>query len=202
MLKSSFPFKDPEQALMTDAATDANEHARQTVRRFHFVFLIQAALLIVAGVVAIISPFFATVLLTLILGWTLLFTGVVQAISLLFGRSHHFWPQLISAVLAFFIGLIIIRNPDVAVISLVLVFIVYFMIEGISKIIFALTVRPLKNWFWVLLSGVVGVLLSLWLFANPMMSVFVLGIFIGIQLIVEGFAVGSMAWSARNDDSV
>ena len=73
------------------------------------------------------------------------------------------------------------------------------MIEGIAKIIFAITVRPLKNWFWVLLSGVLGVALSFWLLANPLMSLWVIGVFIGIQLIAEGIAIGGMAWSANDE---
>jgi hypothetical protein len=43
---------------------------------------------------------------------------------------------------------------------------VYFMVEGISKVIFGLTIRPLPNWGWVFGSGVVGLLLALYLFAN------------------------------------
>ena len=184
---------------MSTVTTDPGIQARRTVRRFRFVFLLQAVLLIIAGGVALISPFFATVMLTLILGWTLLITGAVQVVTVLFGRSHHFWPQLISAALAFFIGVIMVRNPEVAVTALVLIFIIFFMIEGIAKIIFALTVRPLKNWVWVLLSGVLGVALSFWLLANPLMSLWVIGVFIGIQLIAEGIAIGGMAWSANDE---
>ena len=179
---------------MSDATPNPNDQARRTVRRFRVIFLLQAALLIIAGGVALISPLFATVMLTLILGWTLVATGVVQVVTVLVARSHHFWPQLISAALAFFIGLIMIRNPEVAVTALVLVFIIFFMIEGIAKIILGLTVRPMQNWFWVVLSGVLGVALSLWLFSDPLMSLWVIGAFIGIQLIAEGVAIGSLAW--------
>ena len=110
---------------MSDATLNPGEQARSTVRRFRLVFLVQAVLLIIAGGVALISPFFATVMLTLILGWTLLVTGAVQVVTVLFGRSHHFWPQLISAALAFFIGLIMVRNPGVAVTALVLIFVIF-----------------------------------------------------------------------------
>lgn len=183
---------------MSDATSNPNDQARRTVRRFRVIFLLQGALLILAGAVALISPLFATVMLTLILGWTLLATGIVQAVTALVGRSHHFWPQLISAALAFFIGLIMIRNPEVAVTALVLIFIIFFMIEGIAKIVFALSVRPMTNWLWVLLSGLLAVVLSLWLFSNPLMSLWVIGAFIGIQLIAEGVAIGGLAWIAKD----
>ena len=77
--------------------------------------------------------------------------------------------------------------------------IVYFFVEGISKIIFALNIRPFLGWVWVLLSGVIGILLGAYLWANmPVASEWVLGVLLGIQLIVEGAALAFLAWMARS----
>ncbi len=81
--------------------------------------------------------------------------------------------------------------------TLALLLIVFFMVEGMSKVVFSLTVRPLANWGWVLASGVLGVLIALYLLSNPTLSLVMLGLFIGVQLISEGVAIGSMAWQAR-----
>jgi hypothetical protein len=59
---------------------------------------------------------------------------------------------------------------------------VFFMIEGISKTVFSLTIRPFPNWGWVLASGILGILIAVWLLANPAMSLLLLGILIGVQL--------------------
>ena len=50
--------------------------------------------------------------------------------------------------------------------TITLLLIVFFMIEGISKVAFALTIRPFPQWGWVLASGLVGILLALILWAN------------------------------------
>ena len=50
--------------------------------------------------------------------------------------------------------------------ALTLLVIVYFMVEGISKIVLALTIRPLPNWGWLLASGLLGVALSFYLWAD------------------------------------
>ena len=72
------------------------------------------------------------------------------------------------------------------------------MVEGISKVIFALTIRPFPNWGWVLGSGVVGILLSLYLWASiPVSAVWLLGVLLGIELICEGAALFHLAWQAR-----
>jgi uncharacterized membrane protein HdeD (DUF308 family) len=76
---------------------------------------------------------------------------------------------------------------------------VFFMIEGISKTVFSLTIRPFPNWGWVLASGILGILIAVWLLANPAMSLLLLGILIGVQLVAEGIAIATMAWMARKE---
>src|SRR5512132_2871070 len=66
--------------------------------------------------------------------------------------------------------------------TLTLLLIVFFIVEGISKVIFSLTVRPFPNWGWVLASGIVGILLALYLWANLPITAVWLGVLLGIQL--------------------
>jgi uncharacterized membrane protein HdeD (DUF308 family) len=80
-----------------------------------------------------------------------------------------------------------------------LLLIVYFMIEGISKVVFALTIRPFPNWGWVLASGAVGIVLSLVLWANlPVTALWLVGLLVGIELICVGAALAYLAWRVRN----
>ncbi len=185
--------------LSLDAASSAMREALQeTVRKNSLLFLLQAALMVVAGLVAFVYPLYSSVALAAFLGWMLIFAGVVQVISLIGAtKVPHFWLQLVSAVLSVIIGFLFVRNPGVAVGTLALLLIVFFMVEGMSKVVFSLTVRPLANWGWVLASGVLGVLIALYLLSNPTLSLVMLGLFIGVQLISEGVAIGSMAWQAR-----
>jgi uncharacterized membrane protein HdeD (DUF308 family) len=171
---------------------------RVAVKRHSGLLLLQAALLIIGGAVALVYPLLSTLAVTLFLGWMLIFVGIVQAITVIAARNvPHFWWQLISAVLAVITGLIFVRNPGIAVATLALLLIIFFMVEGIAKVAFALTVRPLENWGWVLASGIIGLAIGVWLLFNPALSLLVLGIFIGIQFIVEGVAIGYMALAAR-----
>jgi uncharacterized membrane protein HdeD (DUF308 family) len=72
------------------------------------------------------------------------------------------------------------------------------MIEGISKIVFALTIRPFPNWGWVLASGIVGVMLSLILWASlPVTAVWLIGLLLGINLISVGASIAYLAWRVR-----
>jgi uncharacterized membrane protein HdeD (DUF308 family) len=134
-----------------------------------------------------------------LLAWVLIISGVLQAIGLI-GARHvpHYWLQLISVVLAIVIGLILLRQPESGLLLMTVLLIVFFMVEGISKIIFALTIRPFPNWGWVLASGLVGIVLAVYLWANmPVSAEWVLGVLLGIQLVCEGAALAYLAWHVR-----
>lgn len=137
--------------------------------------------------------------LAVFLGWMLIFAGVVQVISLIgTTKIPNFWLQIVSAVLAVVIGSLFVRNPGAGVSNLTLLLIVFFMVEGMSKVVFSLSVRLLPKWGWVLASGVLGILIALYLLSNPTLSLVTLGLFIGMQLISEGAAIGWMTWRAGN----
>ena len=177
-------------------------HARGNAgngKRHSLWYLIQGALMVLGGVLALVYPIVSSVAVVLFLGWVLIISGVVQGISLI-GAQHvpHFWLQLISVVLSVIVGVLFIRQPGEGLLAITLLLIVFFMVEGISKLVFALTIRPFPNWGWVLASGVIGILLSLFLWASlPVTAIWFLGVLLGIHLICEGAALGYLAWQVR-----
>jgi len=181
------------------AAAAMREAMRETVKKYSLWYLLQGVLLIVAGVLALVYPIIASVAIITLLGWILIITGVLQGISLIGARDvPHYWLSLISAVLAIVIGLLLLRQPDSGLLIMTVLLIVYFMVEGISKVIFALTIKPFPNWGWVLGSGLVGILLAVYLWANmPVSSEWVLGVLLGILLVSEGVALAYLAWKVR-----
>ena len=103
-------------------------------------------------------------------------------------------------VLSIIVGILFLSNPSNGLLTLTFLLIVFFMVEGMSKIIFALTIRPFPNWGWVLGSGVVGILISVFLLGNMNgAAIWLLGVLLGIQLIAEGAALGYLAWQVRQD---
>jgi uncharacterized membrane protein HdeD (DUF308 family) len=187
-------------SMSLDAAAQVMREAmRETVRRHSLWYLIQSALMILAGILALVYPVVSSVGVIFLLGWILIINGVVQSISLVDVRKvPHFWLQLVSVVLSVIVGVLLLRHPGEGLLTLTLLLIVFFIVEGISKVIFSLTVRPFPNWGWVLASGIVGILLAFYLWANlPITAVWLLGVLLGIQLICEGTALGYLAWKVR-----
>jgi len=184
---------------LDDAAQVMREAMRETVKRHSLWYLVQGGVMIVAGVLALVYPIASSFAVVLLFGWLLIISGVVQGISLLDARNvPHFWLQLVSIVLSVIVGVLLIRHRAEGMLALTLLLLVYFMVEGISKVIFALTIRPFPNWGWVLASGVVGILVALYLWASlPVTAIWLLGVLLGIQLICEGAALGYLAWKVR-----
>jgi uncharacterized membrane protein HdeD (DUF308 family) len=187
-------------SMSVEAASQViREAMREKVKRHSFWYILQSVLMILAGIMALIFPVISSVAIVIFLGWLLIFNGILQAFSLLDARHvPHFWLQLVSVVLSVLVGILFLRNPGAGLLTLTLLLIVFFMVEGISKIIFSLTIRPFPNWGWVFASGVIGILLSFYLWANtPVTAIWLLGVLLGIGLISEGAALGNMAWQAR-----
>jgi uncharacterized membrane protein HdeD (DUF308 family) len=128
----------------------------------------------------------------------LIISGVLQAISLIDAHNVPHFGYSFCRRSVCRCGHAPSANPSAGLLSLTLLLIVFFMVEGFSKVIFSLTIRPFPNWGWVLASGIVGILLAFFLLARtPVTALWLLGVLLGIQLISEGAALGNLAWRAR-----
>ena len=71
-------------SMTLDAAAEAmRDVTRKTVRRSSRLFLVQGILLVLACVLVLIYPLTTNVALAVFLGWMLLFSGIVQAVTLI-----------------------------------------------------------------------------------------------------------------------
>ena len=183
------------------AAAAMRDAMRDTVRRYSLWYLLQGILMVATGAIALVYPAIASVAIVRLLGWFLIISGILQAIGLIGAREvPFFWMELISAVLAIVIGVLLLRHTDAGMLFFSVLFLIYFMIEGIAKTIFAFIIRPIPNWGWVLVSGLLGIVLALYLWANlSTVSEWMLGFLLGILLVVEGVALSSLAWRVRRE---
>ena len=188
--------------ISLDAAAAAMRDAmRDTVRRNSLLYLLQGILMVITGLLALIYPALASVAIVRLLGWVLIVSGIFQGIGLI-GASEvpYFWMELLSAVLAIVIGVLLLRHTDAGLLFFSMLFLIYFMIEGLVKVIFAFIIRPFPNWGWVLASGLLGIVFALYLLANfSTISDWMLGILLGVLLVVEGTALSSLAWRVRQE---
>ena len=184
---------------LDQAAQAYREAMRETVKQYSLWYLIEGVLLVVAGILAIVYPVVSSVAVVVLLGWLLIVSGILQGISLIgSGQVPHFWLQLISVILSVLVGFLFLRDPAQGMLTITLLLIVFFMIEGISKVVFALTIRPFPSWGGVLVSGLVGIFLSVILWASlPVTALWLIGLLLGMELVSVGVAIAYLAWQVR-----
>ncbi len=171
------------------------------MRRHWGWFLIEGILLVALGVAAVLIPVLATLAVTLVLGWILLISGVIGLITTFraTGTPGFTW-SLISGILGVVVGFLLLRWPFQGTLSLTAVLIAFLLIEGIATILYSLEHRRslFGHWVWLLISGIVDVILAAILFLSlPGAALWALGLLVGINLIIGGWALVAMALFAR-----
>jgi uncharacterized membrane protein HdeD (DUF308 family) len=165
-------------------------------------FLVEGIVLLVLGILAIAVPPIATLAVEIIIGWLFLVSGIVGAITTFWMRTAPgFWWSLLSAILGIGAGIVLLVSPATGVVSLTLILISFFIIEGVASIMFALDhKRELSGrWGWMLASGVIDLILAAAVFVMlPGAAAWVIGLLVGINLVFGGSALIGMAVHARS----
>ena len=184
---------------VNEASAVLREAVRDTIRKRSLLFLAQGGVMVVAGVLALIFPAFMSIGLLSLLGWLLILSGIVQIVSLV-GATQvpYFWLQLVSIALEVLVGYLLVTNTEAGLVAVTFLMLVLFLVGGITRVVFALMIRPMQDWLWMLASGLVAIACALVLFANlPQAATWLLGVLLGIELIAIGGAQAYLAWRTR-----
>jgi uncharacterized membrane protein HdeD (DUF308 family) len=164
--------------------------------------LIEGVILVVLGAAAIIIPPIATLAVEIIVGWLFLVSGAVGLVmTFMMRQAPGFWWSLFSAVLALAAGVVLIGWPANGVVSLTLLLIFFFILEGVATIMYALDhKRELSGrWGFMLASGIVDLVLAAIIYAGlPGTAAWAIGLLVGINMLFGGFALIALALHARN----
>jgi uncharacterized membrane protein HdeD (DUF308 family) len=177
-------------------------HAVANAMHEHWVmFLIEGIILVILGLFAIGMPLIATIAFTIVIGWLFLISGVVGLITTFWMRHlAGFWWSLLSAAIGIIAGLLLLSRPLTGSLSLTLVLIAFFVIEGIASIMYAIEHRNqlTGRWGWMLASGIVDLILAAMIFGGlPGTAAWALGLLVGINLLFGGTAMIGIALAAR-----
>ena len=143
---------------------------------------------LIAGFIALGSVAMATVASVLIVGVMMIIAGVAEVISAFQIKSWgKFLLWVLLGLLYVVAGFVTFQNPLLAAVLLTLVLGASLVASGIMRIILAFSMKREAPWIWVALSGVITVLLGVLILARwPVSSLYILGLFLGIDLIMAG----------------
>ncbi len=150
-------------------------------------FLALGIVTIIFGLAAIIMPVVTAFAAILLLGSFLLLDGIFQIIHTLRARRRrHFFIHLVISVLYIITGILLVVNPSVGAASLALLMASFFVAAGIFRIIGSMAMR-FRDWGWILFNGIVDLVLGILIFASwPVSGLWVIGLFVGIEMMIYG----------------
>ena len=142
----------------------------------------------IAGFIALGSVMMATVASVYFVGIMMVIAGVAEVINAFqvktWGR-FLFW--LLLGALYIVAGFAAFENPLLAAALLTLVLAIALIASGVTRIVLAFGMKGTAPWLWVALSGVITLVLGLMILARwPVSSLYILGLFLGIDLLLAG----------------
>ena len=160
------------------------------MKRVNLYLILTALLLRVLGVVCIFNPGEALLAASWLVGLLILLTGIF---GLLFGlRAQKFLPNAGSttllAVFQIIVGLLFLCKGVVAVESLIIVFVMWVIFEGISLSVLSFDYKKsgYDGWWIMLLLGLLSLGLGVIALHNPAGVGTLMGVLLGIGILANG----------------
>ena len=161
--------------------------------------LAQGILLVILGTIGLGMTIWLTLASVFIFGLFLLIGGGVQIFQTFKckGWESILWHALI-AVLYVLIGLNIMADPLAASTLFTLLLAGALMGIGVVRLIIAFQLRGHKNWFWPLIGGIAAIFLGVMILARwPVSGLWVIGLFVAIEMIFSGWSAIFIALAAK-----
>jgi len=143
---------------------------------------------VIVGLVALGSVVTATVASVLVVGIMMVVAGIAEVISAFQVRTWgKFALWLLLGALYILAGIATLQNPLLAAVLLTFLLGIALVVSGGMRLILAFSMKESVPWIWVVVSGAITLILGLVILARwPISSVYVLGLFLGIDLVIAG----------------
>jgi uncharacterized membrane protein HdeD (DUF308 family) len=156
-------------------------------------------ILIIFGLVAIALPLVSSIGVAIVIGWMVIFAGIAQLVHAFqsTGIGPIVWKVLV-ALIYLVAGFSLIARPVAGVAGLTLVLGVFLFAEGIADVVAYFATRKSGSSPWMLLDGIITLILGFLIWNRwPSSSLWVIGTFVGISMVMTGTTRFMMALAVR-----
>jgi uncharacterized membrane protein HdeD (DUF308 family) len=157
-------------------------------------------LFIVLGTLGLWMSFAMTLATVIMFGALLVVGGVFQLLNAyqLKGWKGVLWHVLI-ALLYIAAGIVIFADPGFASLGLTMALAWILVAVGLLRILMAFQLRPVNGWAGPLVAGLISIVLGTMIMAPwPASGSWLIGLFVSIEMIVNGWLSVFVALAARN----
>ena len=172
--------------------------AIEELHRHWALFLSVGVALMALGIVATLTAGLSTIVAVDFFGWILVIAGAGVTLHAFWAkRWSGFFLQLFSGLLYLVAGWMLATHGELSAIALTLVIAISFVVQGAFRIGAALSTR-IDGWDGLLVSGIITLLLGLMIWNEwPLSGVWVIGLFVGIDMFFYGGWFVSLALAVR-----
>lgn len=157
-------------------------------------------LMILAGGFAIALPHVAGFAVNIVVGWLLVFSGVMHLVFAwnTRGTGGVAW-ELLEGVLYTLVGIYLLVHPLAGLATLTLALAIYLFFEGILELVLSFRLRPMSGTGWVLFDGIITLILGLMIWRSwPSSAGWAIGILVGVSMLFSGISRLMVALTTRS----
>lgn len=177
------------------------EQSKQAVRHWWLLLVVGIALLAV-GILVFIYPARSYLDLSVLFGWLILFSGVMEVV--LAARSRHFvtgrgW-MLAGGIIEIILGAILVFNVALSAVTLPIFLGFWLLMRSFSTIGLAsdMHVLGIRGSGWTVLTGVLLLICSLWMLLQPLaFGTTAVVVWVGLSLLFAGISTVSLSLQLR-----
>lgn len=169
------------------------------LRRASGTSLVLSIILIIFGLLAIALPMISSIGVAIVIGWMVIFAGIAQLVHAFQskGIGPIVWKVLVALIYVV-AGFSLIARPAAGVAGLTLVLGIFLFAEGIADVVAYFATRKSGSSPWMLLDGIITLVLGFLIWNRwPSSSLWVIGTFVGISMVMTGTTRLMMALAVR-----
>jgi len=155
--------------------------------------------LLALGVAAVARSVTATIVSMVFFGWLMVLAAAIEvAQAVMVAHWAGFFQHALAAVLFGVVGFLLVLRPVISAEVLTLFMAAFFLVGGLFQLVGSFWIG-LPGWGWYAADAVITLALGVLVLAQwPASGLWVIGLFVGIDLIFYGFAWIAVALGLRS----
>jgi uncharacterized membrane protein HdeD (DUF308 family) len=158
--------------------------------KYWYLPLIPGFLFIILGIWTWSTPLGTLFTVATLFSVSLIISGIIEVLYTISNRKNlkNWGWQLVSGILGLLVGILLISRPETSALIISMYLGLWLLFRFIMTISTAIDLKEegQKRWIWVLIMGIIGIIFSMLLLANPIILGISLSIWLGFALFLLG----------------
>lgn len=171
----------------------AETEIKQAIKKSSKSAIIIGLIVIVIGTIAVAYPAGIGKVSAIIIGVFLVMGGLTRMVFAVVSLSMGtmLW-RYVYAILMVVSGIWILINPDMGLEALTMAIAIYFIVDGVTQLVYSFSLMPIGGGVFLLVSGIISAIIGIVILSKwPESSLYFLGIYIGIKFIIDGLMLAA-----------